>query len=109
MKVANLKPALYAFRLADIQRIAGNLGYAIAVHGSMQRDFDVIAVPWINDCASPEDLVGDLCAGLPVQMLDGDPVRKPHGRLSFTLLMHGELFVDLAVIQPLPEQDSRGG
>ena len=103
---ASLMPALYSHRLADIQAIARAHGYAVAIHGSMQRDLDVIAVPWTNKAVTAKTLVKRLCEGLDL-MYDHsrNPVEKPHGRLAWTLLMNGACWMDLSVM-PLLEKNS---
>ena len=42
--------------LPGIRRRARHMGYAIAVHGSMARDLDLIAVPWVDRPADPHGL-----------------------------------------------------
>ena len=42
--------------LPTIREAARELGYAIGLHGSLARDFDIIAVPWTEDAAHPDDL-----------------------------------------------------
>lgn len=93
-------PALYSHRLADIQRIGQAHGYAIAIHGSMQGDLDVIAVPWIEGCAGVDTFVTALCDGLGTQV-HGEPEQRAHGRLCYTLLMAGACFMDLSVVPPV--------
>lgn len=39
-----------------LKRAAQELGYALAVHGSMRRDLDAIAVPWAENHADKDDL-----------------------------------------------------
>jgi len=95
---ANLMPALYSFRLEDIQRVARQHGYAVAVHGSMGRDLDMVAIPWRSNVCWADDLVAALCKALPAETLPTDPQVKLHGRLAYTLLMGGNLFMDLSVI-----------
>lgn len=99
----SLMPAMYSHRLSEIQQCALQCGYAIAVHGSMQRDLDLIAVPWYDDAASPAVLVASMCAALGVSLQTGDDRTKPHGRRAYTLLMGGACFMDLSVMPPLPE------
>ena len=94
---ANMMPALYSHLLHDIQVICKTCGYAIAVHGSMQRDLDLIAVPWTKRAAKPATLVKRLCEGLGVAPDAGSPYEKSHGRIVYTLLMMGHGFVDLSI------------
>jgi hypothetical protein len=48
--------AFYLSRLPAIRDAAKNLGYAIAVHGSTRRDFDLIAMPWREEYANKDNL-----------------------------------------------------
>lgn len=98
--IANLMPALYSHRLHDIQTVARAEGYAIAIHGSMQRDLDVIAVPWVPEASAPDVLVQALCRRLRIKNADSEPTEMPHGRLVYTLLMAGACFMDLSVMPP---------
>ena len=47
----------YASLLPIIRELAREHGYAIGVHGSMSRDLDVIAVPWVEKPKKPESLI----------------------------------------------------
>ena len=96
--LANLRPALYAPRIHEIQAIARAHGYAVAIHGSMQRDLDVVAVPWTDKATLGDDLVQALCDRMPCTLGPNSPTERPHGRMSYTLLMVGSLFMDLSVM-----------
>jgi len=39
-----------------MRKAAKELGYAITVHGSMKRDFDIVVVPWTDQAASTYDV-----------------------------------------------------
>ena len=72
-------------------------GYALAVHGSMIRDFDLIAVPWTNKVSSPESVVSAIVEERLAARITGDPELKPHGRLAYTLVVgFGECQCDLS-------------
>jgi hypothetical protein len=84
-------------------------GYALAVHGSMARDFDLIAVPWVENPSSAEVLVQSLCGtiGGKVRTYNNEggkiveqPTVKPHSRLAWTIHFGGGPYIDLSVIQP---------
>lgn len=98
-ELPSLMPALYSHRLAEIQSIARGSGYAIAVHGSMQRDLDLIAVPWVDWAVSPKMLVARMCSllNLSCDQLT-NPEKRCHGRLVWTLMMGGTCFMDLSVM-----------
>ena len=89
-------------RLPDIKVIrslAREKGYAIGVHGTLERDLDLIAVPWIDDCAHPTELIRHLCDGLNAVVLDS--AYKPHGRLAVNLQIDGYYkLIDLSIYVP---------
>lgn len=93
---ANLNPALYVHRVHEVQTIARSCGYAIAIHGSMQRDLDVVAIPWVRNALSQKTLVKRLSEWFEIDTRPPSP--RPHGRLAYTFLLGGGLFMDLSVM-----------
>lgn len=65
-------------------------GYAIAVHGSLTRDIDLIAIPWIDAPDDRDVLLRSVCGAIAGALGTCRPVGawtdKPHGRLARTLL-----------------------
>lgn len=98
--------------LPKMREAARSVGYALAVHGSLSRDVDIVAVPWIEDAATPQALVDAVTATLGVQGTDwgfgyavGNPdpcTARPHGRFSWaiTLVNITDAYFDLSVISP---------
>ena len=102
--------ALLDLILPSIRRAAKDLGYAIAVHGSLLRDIDLIAVGWTeHNVATKEELVDTI-----VRVIRGITGRcnhyktesktwaqKPHGRVATTILVWcGETSanIDLSIV-----------
>ena len=83
-----------------IWRLAREVGYAVGVHGSLKRDFDLIAAPWTDDAVGPATLIDHLCEGLNARRADG-PEHKPHGRVAVTLQIDGWFKVIDLSIMPL--------
>lgn len=92
----NLMPAIYSHRIHEIATIGYAHGYAMAVHGSMQRDLDIVAVPWTAKAKAARTLVKALCDHLGCEA--AAPSEKPHGRIAYTLLMGGACFMDLSIM-----------
>jgi len=95
--------------------IGRSLGYAICVHGSLENDLDLLAVPWIESPSDPVDLVTAIAKAVEGAMpfgaaMTGEgkfverdlrvPKQKPHGRYVWTILLQGGLFIDFGVIPP---------
>lgn len=72
-------------------------GYALAIHGSLARDFDLVAVPWIEEPTQPQAVVRMLCQQYAFTQ-SGEPETKLHGRLSYAICtaLFGECFLDLS-------------
>lgn len=91
-KPLRLQPSyalVYAALIPRLQDIARSHGYALAVHGSMATDFDLVAIPWVEEASKGELLVRALAAevGADVDMAGlRNPGAKPHGRQAWTLL-----------------------
>jgi hypothetical protein len=87
-----------------LARIAQEHGYCLALHGSMIRDLDVVAVPWVSKCSPVGVLVDSLCSALGGFMDDGVPLggadQRAHGRLTYRLRLNAGLYVDLSVVPP---------
>jgi hypothetical protein len=47
------------------KQAAAEVGYAVAVHGSLRRDFDLIAVPWREDAVGNVALMQHLAKRVP--------------------------------------------
>lgn len=110
-----MKPiALYYLGVLDLIRdVARGMGYAVGLHGSLQRDFDLIACPWCEEAKSAEELVeaircaiGGACAPIETSFNE-----KPHGRRAWTIYFTGKAaqeqsttpIIDLSVM-PRTEQ-----
>ncbi len=94
-------PTLYASMLPAIRMAARAVGYAILIHGSMVRDFDLLAFPWVEEAVSAEVLVKTIAAATGTMLVSNDPeandVPKPHGRRCWKLYFGGAPYLDLSV------------
>ena len=105
---------IYAQLLPRIRTAGKALGYALAVHGSMARDLDLVAIPWVADALSAEKLV-EMIADAVHGFVIGDvqnrgsvtlsPSIRPHGRKSWNICWGGVVMIDLSV---MPLQETQG-
>jgi hypothetical protein len=49
MKPIHAKPCVYSYYFEQLKAIALEHGYNLLIHGSMARDLDLVAVPWVDD------------------------------------------------------------
>lgn len=95
MKPANYAP-IYCALYPELAAIAQSRGYALAVHGSLARDFDLVCIPWQQYPSDPAFVVDEICRTFAIKEV-GKPEFKYHGRKVYTLaISHGECFIDLS-------------
>lgn len=95
----NYGPAYAAAMYPDLAAIFHRHGYALACHGSLARDFDLIAVPWSETVSKAEDVLKDVTSELALTLC-GEPEQKKHGRIAYTLACgFGECAIDLSFLQ----------
>lgn len=117
------RPCSYAARTREyydalitaLRYRAYRCGYALAVHGSLKTDIDLIAVPW-RDSAVGQEFLAEEIRALAEQIVgtarvrqgDPNPTKKPCGRLawSFYLVPDGMEgpYIDLSVMPVLDTQ-----
>ena len=99
----NGRAVFYAVLYESFRKVAIDLGYTLALHGSMSKDMDLIAVAWTEEAKPVKSLIEAISNEI------GDTVwkehhfiseEKPHGRIAYTLSIMGEYFIDLSIIPP---------
>lgn len=64
-KPIHAKPSLYAFYFEVLKEIALKYGYNLVLHGSMNRDLDLIAIPWQEEIKPHTPMIKEMadCIG----------------------------------------------
>lgn len=94
MKPATTAP-VYAAMYHELAELARMHGYALAIHGSLSRDFDLIAIPWTDEAGSPEDVINEMTSRFALRNVDAGTA-KPHGRYAYSLACGwGECALDI--------------
>ncbi len=83
-------------RIARIRELAKQVGYAIGVHGSLERDVDLIAVPWTDKAIGNAELIALLEKELPA--IRTEHAHRPHGRVGVILQGFGRKWIDLSIM-----------
>lgn len=101
--IASTVVVFYAGLYPELRQAARELGWALALHGSLTRDLDVVAVPWTEDATDAGTLVRALVeksGGFQVgNQAHGYASPKPHGRVAVTIAFGaGGGFVDLSIM-----------
>lgn len=105
-------PLGYVSMLPKLVRAAKAKGYALAVHGSLVRDLDLVAIPWTDEAAPALEVAQAIieASGGFVREPETkpahpngwpgarDPTQKPHGRLAWSIHLGGGPYIDLSVM-----------
>src|SRR5258708_6210270 len=91
---ADLCREYYCALIAALRHVAYRCGYALAVHGTLRRDIDLIACPWRDTAVSAPYLINEIrkateaIAGT-ARVKEGDqfPEKKPCGRLAWAFYL----------------------
>lgn len=98
---------MYCALYPELAKIARKHGYALAVHGTLGRDMDLICVPWAELVSAPLDVVNEIVSTFWITRV-GEPEKKHHGREAWTISIgHGECAIDLSFLpaRPLPRKE----
>jgi hypothetical protein len=94
VKPANNAP-VYLASYAKLAEIARAHGYAMAVHGSLARDCDLICIPWVEAPRRRLFVVFAIIEYFGMKLSSG-PTERPHGRVAYTIhLSYGNVYFDL--------------
>lgn len=108
MKSPTFSP-VFASMYCSLCEIARENGYALTVHGTMNLDFDLVAIPWADNAVDSMDLVQNLAEhlnmflGIAFEKFHPEPEIKPHGRLSWVLYFGNHAYIDLSVMPRIIE------
>ena len=105
----------YEILIAPLRYVSYRCGYALAVHGSLKRDIDLIAAPWRDSAVDAYYLADEIRKATEavigfarVREVDANPVKKPCGRMAWSFYLTHEdsgPYIDLSVM-PVPTKDS---
>ncbi|MDE2097182.1 MAG: hypothetical protein KGL39_08040 [Patescibacteria group bacterium] len=112
---------LYKRLIDPLREKARELGYSLAVHGTLKRDIDLIACPWADKAVDARTLAEALLKTAanhnggtaflnPRQdngyFWAGQPGYKSHGRLCWSIYLGGPTYIDLSVMPKAAELTS---
>jgi len=93
-KPIHAKPSYYAIMFEPLKEIALKYGYNLVLHGSLNRDMDLIAIPWSEEVGNIDSMMDEFCQYVGGKlhqfnhMADGSFdifTPKPHGRICYII------------------------
>ena len=101
-KLKDNNATFWVFRLPELRKIAAECGWAIAIHGSLVHDLDLMAMPWVEEHTTADELaqrftdINEPKWRRPYEK--SKPGDKPNGRIVYTIFM-GDTYIDMNVIE----------
>lgn len=102
--ITNGRAAFYASMWNDFRQAALDCGWALGLHGSLNSDMDIMAMPWVENAAPAEDMIKALedCFTIPPEAHHHETTKstdKPHDRVVYTIHIWADFYLDISVIQ----------
>lgn len=89
-KKVHVKPNFYTYCFEELKNIAKAYGYNLVIHGSLNRDMDLIAIPWVETVGNVDKMIKHFSEYLGANIMPLTEDQKkcfPHGRESRILEM----------------------
>lgn len=100
---SNGRAAFYAAMWDDIRQCAMDCGWAVALHGSLASDMDIMAMPWTENAVSFASLIQKISKLFSGNFLSGlhsiSYNDKPHGRIVATIPIWADFYLDISTMK----------
>jgi len=98
------KAVFYAAIYGDLREKALECGWALGLHGSLNSDMDIMAMPWTEKATDADVMIDKLMECFCNK--DGDVLfhqkkhinEKPNGRIVYTIPIWADFYIDLNII-----------
>ena len=91
--VTNGRAAFYACLWEDFRNAALDCGWALGLHGSLNKDMDIMAMPWVENAKPVEKLIEAIenCLTKPDEKVFETEITnsKPNNRVVYTVHIYG--------------------
>lgn len=101
----NGRAAFYAAMWNDLRQAAMDCGWALGLHGSLNSDMDIMAMPWVKEAILADDMIQHLINtcfhddGIMKKIgYQKDETSKPNGRVVYTLSIWADFYLDINII-----------
>lgn len=94
---------IYCSLYPELAKHARKHGYALSVHGSVNRDFDLVMIPWAEKVSEPDEVIKTLIEDFKFYQQDTNKKVKNHGRIAYTVCISwGSTFFDISFVLQNP-------
>ena len=106
----NGRASFYASIWNDLRNAAMDCGWALGLHGSLNSDMDIMAMPWVEGAKSVDEMIEHLIntcfSNNPFNDISKTPhTDKPNNRVVYTIHIYKDFYLDINVIKSCSSQD----
>lgn len=96
----NGKAVFYAAMWNDFRQSALDKGWALALHGSLANDMDIMAMPWTEEASHPLDMILAIkkCFDKPEE-IKLSTCEMPNNRRVYTISIWSDFYLDINIIK----------
>ena len=98
----NGRTAFYACMYEDIRKCAMDCGWAVSLHGSLNSDMDIMAMPWVENAVSFKEMVDRISKLFKDNDMSSQYViaydEKPCNRVVATIPIFADFYLDISTI-----------
>ena len=84
-KPIHAKPSYYAIMFEPLKEISLKYGYNLVLHGSLNRDMDLIAIPWQENIGDVDEMINEFCEYVGGELNDECTNITFHGRKHYVI------------------------
>ncbi len=98
----NGRAAFYASIWPDLKDAALDVGWALGLHGSLNTDMDIMAMPWTEKAVPVGQMIDALKSCFSENKFMDREIEpyfnKPNGRVVYTMSIWSDFYLDINVI-----------
>lgn len=100
--VTNGRAIFYAAMWEDFRKAALDKGWALALHGSLASDMDIMAMPWTETATEPMEMINALrnCFDEPKE-IGCSTSKMPNNRIVYTMSIWADFYLDINIIEEI--------
>ncbi len=105
--ITNGRAVFYASLWPDLKDAALDCGWALGLHGSLNSDMDIMAMPWTEEAKPVEDMIKALEGCFTIPEPDRPYVvtevsrNKPNNRVVYTIHIFADFYIDVNIIDSI--------
>lgn len=100
--VTNGRASFFACIWDDLRNAAMDCGWALALHGSLKSDMDIMAMPWVEGAKPVEEMIQALVNCFTDNSLSQQLRRTgsmPNNRTVYSIPIWADFYLDISIIE----------